>query len=369
MKLSDLWRIAAVAGILAGARLAIYAALAHFDLAQIDLASALCQWDCNWYLSISRHGYDAARHEVGGFSQANWAFFPLFPLLVRGVDALTGSDPRVAGVVISTAGFVAFAVLGACYRRITRGDVSPWGWLLLVSAWPFSFYFHAQYTEAPYAALVTAVLLALAENRPLAAGIASALLTATRPTGILLVAWIGFDRLRLARSAPPRQALRLLLPAANAPLGLVAFMAFLYFRAGDALAFHHVQSGWEREGGNPLMVLIRALSRFDPAHPRPGPLYLPGWAILGLAAAGWLLARRRFAEAWLCGMTVVMALASGTVFSMARYVSVNPAFLFAVADLLNKVTIFWLRAAILLGMAAMQVFLVLYWYRGAEFLN
>ena len=356
-----MWRIIAVATALAGARIAVYAMVAHFDLAR-----AMCQWDCNWYLSIARQGYDAAPHEVGGFSQANWAFFPLFPLLVRGADALAGSDPRVAGVAISSAGFVAFAALGARYRWITRGEISPWGWLLLVSAWPFGFYFHAQYTEALYAALATAVLLALAENRPLVAGLASALLTATRPTGILLAAWIGFVQLRHARSA---KTPRWLLPAVVAPLGLVAFMVFLYFRTGDALAFRHIQSGWDRDGGNPLTVLIRALSRFDLAHPRPGPLYLPGWAVLGLAAAGWLLARRRFAEAWLCGMTVVMALASGTVFSMARYVSVNPAFLFAAADLLNKIRWPWLRAAILLGMAAMQVFLVLSWYRGAEFLN
>ena len=356
-----MWRILAIAAALAGVRIAAYAVLARFDVAQ-----AMCQWDCNWYLSIARNGYDAARHEVGGLAQANWAFFPLFPMLIRAVDALTGSDAKVAGVVISTACFIAFAALGARYRRITRGDSSPWNWLLLLSAWPFAFYFHAQYTEALYAVLATAVLLALATGRPMVAGVASALLTATRPTGILLAAWIGFYQLRRVRSITSKYRL---LPIAIAPLGLLAFMVFLYLHVGDPLAFLHVQSGWERPGGNPVSVLVRALARFDFTHPRAGPLYLPAWAVLGMAATIWLLATRRAAEAWLCGMTVAMALASGTVFSVSRYVSANPAFLFAVADVMNAVKRPWLRATMLVAMAAAQAVLVMYWYRGADFLN
>lgn len=358
------WALPLAAIVLTGTKLAIYAALAGGSL-----DTAMCQWDCGWYLSIVQQGYDASQYMQGGFSRANWPFFPLYPMLLSGVAALTDADPRLIGVVVSSLCFVAFAVLGARYRAVTRNESSPWTWLLLICAWPFSLYFHAPYTEALYAALVTAALLALAVGRPLTAGIATALLTATRPTGILLAAWIGFDRLwQMRRAATPLQALRMLLPAVIAPLGLLAFMVFLYFRTGDALAFHHIQSSWQRSGDNPIVVLTKALMRFDPFHPHAGALYLPGWALLGLAAAGWLLFKRRFAEAWLCGMTVVMALSSGTVFSISRYVSASPVFLFAVADILNMVRSLRWRAAILVAMAALQLFLVVAWYRGAEFL-
>ncbi len=358
------WRTACIACGLIGARLLIYALLARFDLAR-----ALCQWDCNWYVSIAQHGYDAAPHLVDGWWQANWAFFPLYPLLVRGLDALAGTDPKFAGLLVSTACCLAFVALGARYRRITRGEASPWPWLLAICAWPFGFYFHAAYSEALYAALATAALLALAEGRPLAAGIAAAFLTATRPTGILLAAWIGLDRLWQAlRAGTPSRIPRLLLPAAIAPLGLLAYMAFLYWRTGDPLAFLHIQTAWQRTARNPLSVLVDELRSFDPAHPRAGPFYLAGWAVLGLAAAACLLVRRRFAEAWLCGMTILMALTSGTLFSMPRYVTTNPGFLFAVADLLAMLRSPRLRAVVLIGMAALQVVLVLFWYRGAAFL-
>ena len=351
-------------GLTAG-KLLVYAILARFALGQ-----ALCQWDCGWYLSIVQRGYDAAPHPVDGWMQANWAFFPLYPLLVYGLDALTGDDPKVAGVMVSTACFLAFAVLGGRYRRVSRQETSLWPWLPLLCAWPFSFYFHAVYTESLYGALAIGALLMLAEGRGVAAGMVTAFLTATRPTGILLAAWIGLDRLWQARSAGSLPAaLRRMVPAAIAPLGLMAFMVFLYIRTGDPLAFQHIQTGWQRTGRNPLAVLADALSGLDLAHPRLGPLYLLGWALLGLAAAAWLAVRRRFAEAWLCGMTVGMSLASGSLFSMPRYVAASPVFLLAVADLLALVRHPHLRAAILAGMAVLQVVLLLFWFRGAAFLN
>ena len=353
-----IWRVAGIAAALIAVRVLIYAVLAR-----VHLDEALCQWDCGWYLSIVRQGYDPAPHLVGNLWQANWAFFPLFPLLVRGAAWLSGLEPRLAGMAVSTLACFVFAVLGARYRQITRNEAMPWLWLLLIVAWPFGFYFHAVYTEALYAALATAALLALAEGRPLAAGVATAFLTATRPTGILLAAWIGFGGLRRGRT------LHALLPAAIAPLGLLAYMAFLYVHVGDPLAFQHIQAGWQRAASNPLAVLADTLATFDPAQPRLGPFYLVGWAMLGLAAAVWLAVTRRFAEAWLCGMTLMMALGSGSIASVPRFVVTNPAFLFAAADLLGRVRWRWLRGAILAGLAVMQVALVLQWFRGASFLQ
>jgi len=359
-----LWTVCGTASGLTAAKLLVYAVLAGGGLGE-----ALCQWDCNWYVSVAADGYDAAPHLVTGQWQANWAFFPLYPLLIRGLDALTGSAPRAAGVAISTVCFIAFAVLGARYRQVTRGEDSPWMWLLLLTAWPYGLYFHVVYSEALYAALATAGLLALARARPLAAGCASALLTATRPTGILLAGWICGEQLVRASSArPASRAAAILLPAVIAPAGLLAFMAFLYLAVRDPLAFAHIQSGWQHTARNPVAVLRDAFATVAMQPLRAGPWYLAAWPVLGLAAAIWLLATRRFAEAWLCGMTVLVALASGTLWSMPRFVAANPAFLLAIADLLTAIRWRILRVAMLLAMAVVQVVFVLAWYRGARFL-
>lgn len=345
-------------------------ALVYALLAGGGLATALCQWDCGWYISIAAGGYDSTSHLVGQYPQANWAFFPLYPLLLHYLDALTHIAPRVLGALISTACFIAFAVLGSRYRAMTRCPESVWTWLLLLTMWPYGFYFHAVYTEALYAALAIGGLLLLEVGQPFAAGCASALLTATRPTGIVFAGWIAGDRLvRAASAGSVRRAGVMLLPALIAPAGLLAFMLLLYVKTGDPLASVHIQAGWQHRARDPVAVLWSGFTTFSFRPLRIGPPYLAAWAVLGLAAGGWLLAARRFAEAWLCGMTVIMALASGTLWSMPRFVAANPAFLLASADLLVAICWRMLRRVILVMMAGFQIVFVLAWYRGAGFLT
>ncbi|HEY6432550.1 MAG TPA: hypothetical protein VIZ17_11260 [Acetobacteraceae bacterium] len=360
------WRLPlGIAVGLTGVKVLIYALLARGGL-----ATALCQWDCGWYISIAGGGYDSTSHLVGHYPQANWAFFPLYPLLLHCFDGLTTIAPRASGLVISTACFIAFAVVGSRYRAMTRSPESVWTWLLLLTMWPYGFYFHAVYTEALYAALAILGLLALEAGQPFAAGCASALLTATRPTGIVFAAWIAGDRLvRATLAGSVWRAGVALLPALIAPAGLLAFMLLLYMKAGDPLAFVHIEAGWQHTARDPAAVLWSGFTTFSFRPLRIGQPYLAAWAVLGLAAGGWLLVARRFAEAWLCGMTVIMALASGTLWSMPRFVAANPAFLLACADLLVAIRWRMLRGAVLVVMAGLQIVFVMAWYRGAGFLT
>lgn len=346
------------------AKLLIYAALAgsHFE-------SAMCQWDCGWYLRIARQGYDNSTFLVGGEHQANWPFFPLYPTLVRGWGRFTGEPLELAGIVVSTTAFVAFAILGYRYRVATRVSPSPWTWLLLLMTWPYSFYFHAPLSEGLYAALSVGTLLLLVRRRPLAASFACASLTSTRPTGILVAGWIGLEALGRARKAlTAGEAVRAFVPAVIAPLGLIAFMALLFARTGDPLAFLHVVSGgWHHEMSNPARVLWEFAAP-DFHRRRLVGTYFALWAVVGLLAAGWLAWRRVPTEAWLCGSTVIMALTSGSLWSMPRYVAANPVFLLAIADLIERVQRPALRFGIFFVFSAVQIFYVLAWYRGALFL-
>ena len=307
---------------------------------------------------------------MGHFPQANWAFFPLYPLLLHCFDALTTAGPRMSGVVISTACFIAFAVVGSRYRAMTRSPESVWTWPLLLTMWPYGFYFHGGVHRG--------TLCGAGDPRAVGAGSRAAL------------------RRRLCqraadRDAPDRDRVRrvdcgraagasrigqlglaggvALLPAVIAPAGLLAFMLLLYVKAGDPLAFVHIEAGWQHTARDPVAVLWSGFTTFSFRPLRIGPPYLAAWAVLGLAGGCWLLATRRFAEAWLCGMTVIMALASGTLWSMPRFVAANPAFLLACADLLVAICWRMLRGAVLVVMAGLQIVFVIAWYRGAGFLT
>ena len=57
------------------------------------------QWDADWYLSIADHGY---AHQLGtAFDANNLAFFPLYPVLVKAVAALTPGSRATPGLVIA----------------------------------------------------------------------------------------------------------------------------------------------------------------------------------------------------------------------------------------------------------------------------
>jgi hypothetical protein len=344
--------------------------LAYQLLAGRPVGLAMCQWDCGWYLSIIEQGYDpAARFIANCCWQANWAFFPLLPLLVAGLQAVVGGGAATLGVVVSTCCLFAFALLAARLRRHTRQEESPWTWWAFLLCWPFGFYFHALYTEALFAALATAALLALAQGRPWQAAAATAALSATRPTGVLLAAWVALRQVGpIWRGHTMRQRLVALGPALLAPLGLLAYMAFLQWKLGDALAFQHIQAGWGRASANPLRVLLAPFAALSRGQPVAADLFFAGWALLGFVATLWLCRRRRFAEAWLCGMPVLMALGSGQLISMPRFVSTNPAFLLAAADWFMLLRPGLPRVALLVGMALLQLSLVQAWHHGPRFL-
>jgi Gpi18-like mannosyltransferase len=339
------------------------------------LAKSLCQWDCGWYLSIVYDGYDLApRPDPVG--QANWAFLPLYPLTVRLATFLYGLNgaAAAAGIIISGLCCVAYSAISSIYVRDTRRLTEIVPWLLLATTWPTSFYNQSVYTESMYASLIMLCLLALHRNRILLAAIVAALASATRPPGILLSVAVAAHVLvagTLAGRPSARKTTKLALSLAIAPLGLIAFMAFLQVHVGDALAFAHIQVAWYRTAGNPISRIWHAISSGDwDVFTRWRTVQPAGWcavsALLGLAAAALLVISRRLTEAYLLAGTVLLAASTG-VQSMPRFVFAHPVFLLAVYDVLRYLPQTPFLVA-LCALAAFQMLLVVVWFNGAVLL-
>ena len=352
-------------------RTALYAWLAQrFG----GFAAAACHFDCDFYLRIATDGYTADTGFHGRGALPNWAYFPLFPLLVRAIWQLTSLPPAVAGLAVAAAAFAGFAAFGALYIARTRPSPDPILWLALVCAAPFGFYFSLPYTEAPFAALATACLWARSSGRPLAAAGFASLAAACRPTGLLLSMILLADQARRIWQTrrQPRSAATwtdLLLPAAIAPLGLSAYMAWQYAQIGDGLAFSHVQLIWDRRWLGPLTWIRLGLRQQDWGNvaalfPAQSYAFSAACACAGLAAATWLATRRRFAEAWIAAAAILLPLASG-LHSMPRFAGANPALLLAAYDLLRLAGA-KTRIAALLLLAGGQAVLLVAWYSHAD---
>lgn len=233
------------------------------DATQGSLLRRLCQWDCGWYARIMAGGYAEAVPERGS-GEVNWVFFPAFPLIAQGLATVAGLPPLAAATLLNSCLSVVAALLLYSLARECFDHTAALATTLVFAFSPFSLYSTVPYTEALYNALSLGAVLLACRRRWLACGVCMALLTATRPTGILImpaiamVAWkldVWADWRRELGGETVRFALCLLL----CPLGLAAYMAFLALNTGDALAFTHAQRAWGRELLEPFGRLVSGL--------------------------------------------------------------------------------------------------------------
>ncbi|MDR3470763.1 MAG: hypothetical protein P4M09_03600 [Devosia sp.] len=285
--------------------------------------SAMCVWDCYWYGDIVQHGYQAYPETLnfgGPAGIANWAFFPLYPLLISALQRVFATPAPVLGAIVSPLLALGTALLS---RPLFAGDRR--GYFLFAAmllAGPFSFYSATLYSESLFLLLTVIAFTQLGRRNYVGAGLAGALLSATRAVGVFFVLAIAAEVvMELARRPPrgrdllhrPDIVLGLLL----APLGLSAFMVWLYFTTGDALAFFHIQRGWDRERTGPAFALWAALT--SPAGGVRDALWLGSAGVAGLVLCGVLAWRRELPAAIFCTLALVFALTNG-VESLLRFV-------------------------------------------------
>ncbi|PBB30654.1 hypothetical protein EOA79_22065 [Mesorhizobium sp. M1A.F.Ca.IN.020.03.2.1] len=305
-----------------------YAAFASVspDPSLAAYARAFCKWDCSWYVGISEQGYE--RFPIPGRSNVGrWGFFPLYPMLVAAVRTiLPFSTIAIATAASLACGYVSCLVAWPLMDRNMRAYVLYCAFLL---SGPFSFYFATFLTEPLFVLLTSCLFLALKRSNHLAAGLSCALLSATRVVGVLAVFAIVirmFEEHRAKGESAiglPRWLLGrpdLIIAILISPAGLFAYMLYLYVTVGDGFAFVHVQRAFGRVAGNPLLFLWAGLSY----HPGAGwwpsaPQWSASTAIVGLALAAVLAARRQIGAALFCAMAIILPLTSNLA-SMVRYV-------------------------------------------------
>jgi len=272
-------------------------------------SEALCQFDCGWYLALITGGYDLAPHDHAMMDAANWAFFPAYPLAVRGLAWVSGGDPLIVATLLNNLAFVAAAVLlFTTYRGVIGDRAAGWAALLFCAS-PFTLYNSYPYSEALFNLLFIAFFALALNRRWLAAAAVGALVAAARPLGVFAVFILLFMYLRAhglgATWRDPDRRAELAAAVMLVPLGLFAFMFFLHQHVGDALAFKHVQIAWDREIGNPLATLYAGL-RWGDGFQRHNALA----AIAGLAVAAFMAHRRLPAEAFFLALAVLIPAAT-----------------------------------------------------------
>lgn len=182
------------------------------------------RWDSVLYLRIAEDGYD----------KATAAFFPLYPLLLAGLEPLFLGHAVLAGIVLSLACCCgAFVLLGrlAAERLGTDGAQRA---VLYLALFPFALFLQAVYAESLFLLLALGAFLLAERGRWWPAGVLCGLALLTRPLGFALLAALVLLARRDAWKLTPALALFALFPL------------WLWHDLGDPWAFLHAQDDWHR---------------------------------------------------------------------------------------------------------------------------
>ena len=274
------------------------------------------QWDAAHFLEVARFGYTDPSTDPHAT-----AFFPLFPLLVRGVEAV--GFPLVAGAMaINT---VASVVAAAYLFRLADdeiGEESGRRALVYLLLFPTTVFLIAPYSEALFlAGTIPAFYYARRGRWPLVAAPA-AVACASRAAGLFVVAGLAFEFLRQRDFTARRWRVAVgslvvgLLPVA-------AFAAYLAHIQGDPFYFFVDQrEGWHRALVGPLDAL-RNTWELTTSNASPTNWILT-WrlelvaALIGLGLLVWTLARREWGYAAFTGSMMAALLTSTWYFSIPR---------------------------------------------------
>jgi hypothetical protein len=221
-------------------------------------------WDAGYFLDLVRHGYpEVVPLRDGHAAASSLAFFPLFPLCARVLTVLLRLPPAAAAMAVSLAFGAVSVVLFHHLGRLLTDERTADRATLLFCFFPGSVVFSIGYSESLMIALALGCLLALLRERWVLAGVAAALATATRPTGVALVAaclWAA------AVAVHRRRDWRALVAPLLAPLGALSFFAYLRWHTGQSGVWFRVQrEGWRQTfdfGANTAKLLGNFV--FDP---------------------------------------------------------------------------------------------------------
>lgn len=213
----------------------------------------LVRWDSMWFEAIASRGYWEA-------NKTN--FFPLYPLLTRGLHEATGIHLRFALLIVpNVASLGAYLVIYWIFNQLAEEQAARWA-LVLFTVYPFAFFQAAAYPESLMIFFTALSILLALRGHHLWAGLALGLGVLTRHVALfagaaLLTAQIlqrGFHPKRLLLSPA---LLGLLIPW----LFLGFYCLYQYITFGNPLTFWVMRSDWGPRAWWGIMQLITTSER------------------------------------------------------------------------------------------------------------
>jgi hypothetical protein len=285
----------------------------------IGILEMWTRWDARHFLEVAEFGYTDPRSDPHAT-----AFFPLWPLMIRGLSA-TGITPALAAMLLATAAnVVAVAYLYRLAEEELGRDSGRRASLYLLF-FPTAVFLVAPYSESLFLAGAIPAFYYARRGRWIASGMYAAAAMGARAAGVFLLGGLVFEFVR-RRDFSGASFRRALAAAAFALLPLAAFAAYLWRVEGDPFYFFTDQRlGWGRELSGPLEALRATWegTRVDAGEGVPTNFVI-GWRVeivavaLGILAVLWALIKREWGYAGYMGALLAFLVTSSIYLSVPR---------------------------------------------------
>lgn len=288
-----------------------------------DFFGSFCQWDCGWYSGIVANGYDYFTHpvQVGDTIsyQANWAFFPLFPLLIHLFNFLY-SDTVLNAILFNQLLLFFSGCLLFRYVVYNYGRLIAFYSVALLFFSTENIYFLSVYTESLFLFLTIVALLLLRHQNFFLASIVVCLLSATRFIGFLFYFIVLYCYLKNNEfKITCKNFSYLLFLGVTCSLGIILYMIYLYYHVHDFLAFYHIQSAWGRNDSswtahpfNSLFLILNSGYQYD---------RMLLWCSIVLLI--FAIKNKKWIELQLLVITILPEIASKSLISYSRFFMAN----------------------------------------------
>lgn len=216
-----------------------------------DFLDAWTRWDSPHYIDIAQYGYAGA---LENGEPLFLVFYPLLPACLRILHLVFG-DYRLCGILLD---ILCFAVGCVYLHKITEaeyGEAAANNTVLLLSVYPFAFFFGAVLTESLFLAISSAFFYHLRRHNWLAVAFVGTLACLTKAQGVVLALPVAVEIIYSEKGISLLMHRewkefwrRVILPGCLCALMMSGFLAYLginYIVSGDPFRFvYYERTHW-----------------------------------------------------------------------------------------------------------------------------
>lgn len=154
-------------------------------------------WDTGYYVYLAKNWYPPIDLFLG--ASKNYAFFPLYPLLMRILGTILGGSFYLAGLIISNASLLIACIFLYKLVRLDTDKNTALKSVKYLFLFPAAFIFSGVFTESLFVALTVICFYCARKEKWLLTGIAGFFLALTKLIGVFIIFPLLFEYLSKKR--------------------------------------------------------------------------------------------------------------------------------------------------------------------------